>query len=123
MPNYAITSEDHLYRRFSILDEPNYAVFWKFDNGRKIPTSAAFKTKPKEDGLSVNIAALTTLEDTITNYPNDAVAEFSASIPLYEGYNCLHKPSKNNKAHSIIEGDTNPIAKKLSKSVTKVFQF
>lgn len=58
MPNYSITDADFLYRRFSILDEPNYAVFWKLDNGRKIPSSAAFKTKPNEDGLSVNIAGV-----------------------------------------------------------------
>lgn len=57
MPNYSITDADFLYRRFSILEEPNYTVFWKLDNGRKIPSSAAFETKPNEDVLSVNIAA------------------------------------------------------------------
>lgn len=123
MPNYSITNADFLYRRFSILEEPNYAVFWKLDNGRKIPSSAAFKTKPNEDGLSVNIAALTTPEATVGNSEEFGVAEISASTPIILGYECEHNPQPDNDAHALIVGDTKPIAKKLSKAITQVFQF
>jgi hypothetical protein len=123
MPNYSITNEDFLYRRFSILDEPNYAVFWKLDNGNKVPSSAAFKTKPNEDGLSVNIAALTTPEATVGNAKEFGVAEISASTPIILGYECEHNPQSGNDAHALIVGDTKPIAKKLCKAITQVFQF
>lgn len=123
MFEYTITNKDFLFRRFSIIDEPKYEGFWKLKNGIKIPSSAAFKTKPNEDGLSVDIAALTTLE-LASLYPEKfGVAEFSASIPIDLRYECKHKPSPKNKAHAIIVGNTNPIAKKLSLSITQVFQF
>ena len=123
MPNYLISDTDFLYRRFSILEEPNYSVFWKLDNGRKIPSSAAFKTKPNEDGLSVNIAALTTPEATVGNIKEFGIAEISASTPMVLGYKCEHNPKPDNIAHALIVGDTKPIAKKLSKTITQVFYF
>ncbi len=123
MTNYEITHLDFLYRRFSILDEPNYAVFWKLENGRKIPSSAAFKTKPNENGLSVNIAALTTPEKTVGDAQSFGVAEISASTPLTLGFECIHDIQPDNEAHALIVGDTKSIAKKLSKAVTQVFQF
>jgi hypothetical protein len=123
MPNYQITDADFLYRRFSISNEPNYAVFWKMDNGRKIPSSAAFKTKPNEDGLSVNIAALTTPQATVGKAEEFAVAEIPASIPIDLGYRCEHNPQPDNYAHALIVGDTTRIAKKLSKAITDVFHF
>ena len=123
MTNYEITNSDFLYRRFSILDEPNYSVFWKLENGRKIPSSAAFKTKPNEDGLSVNIAALTTPEETVGDIQSFGVAEISASTPLDLGFECIHDIKPENQAHALILGDTKSIAKKLSKAITQVFQF
>ncbi len=123
MPDYVITREDFLYRRFPIIDKPNYAVFWKMDNGRKVPSSAAFKTKANEKGLSVNIAALTTPESTIGNVKKFGAAEISASTPIDLGYHCQHDAQPGNNAHALIVGNTNPIAKKLSKSITQIFQF
>lgn len=122
MPEYKITSEDLLFRRFPISDEPKYAVFWKLNaEGQKIPSSAAFKTKPNEDGLSVDIAALTTPEQTAGNKNEFGVAELSASTPIELGYNCIHNRKEGNDAHALIVGDTNPIAKKLTKAVTQTF--
>ncbi len=123
MANYEITDLDFLYRRFYILDEPKYTGFWKLENGRKIPSSAAFKTKPNENGLSVNIAALTTPEKTVGDALSFGVAEISASIPLSLGFECVHDIQPDNEAHALILGDTKSIAKKLSKAVTQVFQF
>lgn len=123
MPDYLITNTDFLYRRFSILDEPNYAVFWKLENGRKIPSSAAFKTKPNENGLSVDIAALTTPQTTVGNANEFGVAEIPAATPINLGYVCRHDPMPDNNAHALIVGDTKPIAKKLSRAATQVFDF
>ena len=123
MSDYSITNTDFLYRRFSILEEPNYAVFWKLENGTKIPSSAAFKTKPNEDGLSVDIASLTTPETTVGNPNKFGVAEISAETPINLGYVCRHDPLPDNNAHALIVGDTKPIAKKLSKAITQVFDF
>jgi hypothetical protein len=123
MTDYLITESDFLYRRFSILDEPNYAVFWKIENGQKIPSSAAFKTKSNENGLSVDIAELTKPEITVGNKKEFGVAEISAAIPMSLGYICKHDPMPNNNAHALIIGDTTSIAKKLSRAVTQVFQF
>ncbi len=124
MPNdYTITNDDLLYRRFPIKAEPAYMPFWKQEGDRKIPTSAAFKTKPGENGLSVNIAALTTPELTVESYTVFAVAEFPASVPLSAGYQCAQDEEVDNVAHALVLGDTNPIAKKLSRSVTHVFEF
>jgi hypothetical protein len=119
MPDYFITLNDYLYRRVP-KNNPNY---WKEVNGIKVPSSFAFKTKPEEDGLSVNIVALTTSEATIGNVINFGVAEISASIPIDLGFECKHDPQPENDAHALIVGNTNPIAKKLSNAVTQVILF
>ena len=63
---------------------------------------AAFKTKPNEDGLSVNIAALTTPEATAGNADEFGVAEISASTPISLGYECEHNPQPENEAHALM---------------------
>lgn len=123
MPKYTITNLDLLYRRFSIIDEPKFASFWKLENGRKIPSSAAFKTKPNEDGLSVNIASLTTPEKIVLNANEFGVAEIAALLPIGLGFECKHKPRPRNRSHAIIVGNTNPIARKLANAITHVYQF
>ena len=115
MSNYTITNKDILYRRIP----KNNPYCWKEVDGIKIPSSANFKTNKDEDGLSVNIAALITPETIIKKFPNNNVAEFSASVPFSEKYNRIQKGK--DASHAIIEGDTNPIAKKLAKAVTKVY--
>ena len=116
MLNYKIINTDNLYRRV-----PKNKFYWKNVNGRKVPSSFAFKTKPNEDGLSVNIKVLTTLELTVENTELFGVAEFSASIPLGLGFTCRYDPKPDNDAHALIVGDTRRIAKKLSKAVIKIF--
>lgn len=122
MDEYVITDKDFLYRRFPIIEEPRYAVFWKLINGRKVPSSAAFKTKKDEDGLSVDIASLTTLLQSAGNPTQYGVAEISAATPISLGYLCKQDRQPGNDAHALIVGDTNPIAKKLSRAVTKIFE-
>jgi len=114
---YNITNDDLLYRRIP----RNKPDCWKVVNGVKVLSSFNFKTRPKEDGLSVNIAKLIKPEEIFSKCPSNDVAELPASVPICEGFNCIQKG--NDPTHAIIEGDTNPIAKKLAKAVTQVFQF
>ena len=116
MPDYTITEKDNLYRRIPY--KPNY---WKEINGIKTPSSFAFKTKPNEDGLSVNIASLTTIENTVMDSQLFGIARFPAAIPLELGYKCKHDPKPDNNAHALILGNTNKIAKKLSTAAIQVF--
>ena len=110
---YNITKGDLLYRRI-----PHQPSFWKEVNGVKVPSSGNFKTNKGEDGLSVNIAALIKPTVIIAKHPNNDVAEFSASVPISEGLNCIQKGK--DPTHAVIVGDTNPIAKKLAKAITTV---
>jgi hypothetical protein len=115
MPDYHITREDFLLRRFPISDDPRYALFFKEVNGKKIPSSAAFKTKPNEDGLSVNIKSITS--DTMQFVQDPTLfdyVEFSAAIPLDNNFECRHNPQTNNYGHALIVGDTNKLAKKIT---------
>lgn len=121
LDNYIITNKDSLYRRYPIREEPKYEHFWKLENGRKIPSSAAFKTKIGEAGLSVDIASLTTPAKTSGDPLLFGVAEFQASVPLDAGLTCLHDKQPGNYAHALILGDTNPIAKKLSRSIVAIY--
>jgi len=114
--SYNITKEDLLYRRI-----PHQPSFWKDVNGVKVPSSGNFKTNKGEDGLSVNIATLIKPEAIFAKHPNNDVAEFLASVPIAEGFNCIQKGKDS--THAIIEGDTNPIAKKIAKAVTTVHRF
>lgn len=86
-----------------------------FINEQNTITSACFKTKKGEDGLSVDIQKL--IEGDITNrYNNDThiLALIKAKIPMDLGYECQHKPVEGNYSHGIIIGDTSSIAKQLA---------
>jgi hypothetical protein len=63
MPLHQITPEDELLRR--IILQPQF--FKITPDGVRRPTSAAFKMRSGEDGLSVDILGLTTLEQAIAN--------------------------------------------------------
>lgn len=117
---YIIRSEDELIRRIPL--KPSHT---KIVNGELRPTSAAFKTSPKDaDGLSVDIMALTSIEKAIPNRTTHTGAILLARIPIDEGYECKHTPEPFNDAHAIIVGDTSPIAKKLAeKSVILKFDY
>lgn len=77
-------------------------------------TSACFKTKPGEDGLSVDIEALVKDVSTIFDKETHTVARLKAAVPMELGYDCKHDTIEGNFAHALIVGDTNPIAKKLA---------
>ncbi len=117
---YSIINEDYLLRRFPIIDNPIFVHFFKKIDGRYYPTSAAFKTKRDENGLSINIKVLTLdINRFIGELTSFRVAEFLAQIPIENNYECRHDPypaeDTQNGAHALILGDTKRIAKKLAK--------
>ncbi|MCC6725002.1 MAG: hypothetical protein IT258_10865 [Saprospiraceae bacterium] len=105
MNTYEITPKDILLRRIPL--KPSH-IF----QGRI--TSACFKTKPNENGLSVDIEALVIDIPSSYNMDTHTLARVSASVPIELGYVCKYDPVEGNNAHALITGDTCPIAKKLA---------
>src|SRR5690606_10836583 len=104
---YVITDEDLLLRRFPLIPE-----FLKLVNGIHVPSSAAFKTKRGENGLSVNIRAITIDYGVFISDKNYfRIAQFFAALPLDNGFDCQYDPNPSedpeNDAHALIVGNTN----------------
>lgn len=102
---YEILGTDNLLRRIPL--KPSH-IF----QGRI--TSACFKTKPGENGLSVDIEAIVNDITATYNKETHTLARLAAAIPMDLGFDCKHDPVEGNYAHALIMGDTNPIAKKLA---------
>ena len=105
MKIYSIQEKDELLKR--VPKVPSH-----FNDGRI--TSAAFKPKSGEDGLSVDILRLTTIENSIKD-----PAKFLAAIIISEdatkaGCESIHDPVPENYSHALIKGITKQIARKLS---------
>lgn len=107
MPNkpYEIKSTDSLLRRIPL--KPSHIFQGSI-------TSACFKTKPGEVGLSVDIEALINRISESYNQETHTLSRLSAALPMELGYECKHDPVDGNFAHALIIGDTNPIAKRLA---------
>ncbi len=65
--------------------------------------SGAFTTR-RGEGISVNLARLTTPEDTLRPRPTFGLGNLQAAIPRGLGLNVRHAPVPDNDAHSLIEG-------------------
>lgn len=78
------------------------------------PTSACFKLKPGEDGISVDILRLTTVRNSIKNPKTHLAGILRASIPINYGCNCVHSPVESNEAHALIKDVNKAIARKLA---------
>jgi hypothetical protein len=110
---YTITTADTLVRRI-----PKVPSHCKIIEGRIMATSGAFKTNTGEDGLSVDILALTTLLQAVQNPQKNYAGLLKAEVPMNEKYECRHDPKDYNQAHALIVGNTRPIAKKLAAACT-----
>ncbi len=110
---HTIITADILIRRI-----PKVPSHFKVVEGRMIANSIAFSTKPDEDGLSVDILALTTLLQAVQNPQKNYAGLLKAEIPMNEKFECKHDPIDGNNAHALIVGNTRPIAKKLAAACT-----
>lgn len=113
MPPYQITIADELLRRV-----PRQPAFFKEVNGIRQLSSAAFKMKSSEDGLSVDIRALTTLAQAVPNLGTHTAAILPARVPLTMGLPCDHNPVPGNDAHALIRNVTSSIARQLAEQAT-----
>lgn len=113
---YSITAENDLIRRI-----PQQPPFFKLnERGETVLSSAAYELKKDEDGLSVDIAALTTLQAAVfshTTLTGGAVtgALLVADVPMSLGCTCEHNPVPGNGAHALIKGNfTKSLRRKLA---------
>ena len=95
-----ISELDSLYRRIS----PRHYV--PGENGMRV-SSAAYKLRGSEDGFSVNLARMSTPEETLQQggMPRMGVGELEARIPLGMGFHLKHDPKPDNQAHVLMTGD------------------
>jgi hypothetical protein len=78
--------------------------------------SGAFTTR-RGEGLSVNLARLTTPEETLRPRPTFGLGSLKAAIPTGLGLNVRHAPSPHNHAHSLIEGqNTRAIRRQMAEA-------
>jgi hypothetical protein len=75
-------------------------------------SSAAFQNTSNTDDMSVNLAKLTTLEETISGFPDFGVASFLAGLARELDQQVLHDPIPDNGAHSIVRGKKSKRIKK-----------
>lgn len=101
-----ILDDDELYRRI----HPN---FWKPDG---TVSSAMFKQRGG-DGLSVDFAKLTTIDQTLDGYSSFGLASIAVRVPRQLELEVLHDPLPDNYAHGIVSGKiTESKAKKVARS-------
>lgn len=95
--------------RIDDLSITNDALLWRRlhptqvicnDDGSYRISSAAFKDGNHE--VSVNLAALTTTEDTLAGFPDRGIAELQAGIPRSLKHALVRDPEPQNPAHALI---------------------
>ena len=81
--------------------------------------SGAFKRGGRPAGrFSVDLARLTTPEETLRPRPTFGLGSFQAAIPRGLGLTVRHAPLQDNQAHSLIEGqNTRAICRQMAERV------
>jgi hypothetical protein len=110
-PLETIRPEDGLLRRIPLYN-PSY---FKPDNSI---SSLAFKPRKVDlGGLSVDLERLTTHQRAILDKRKFRLARLEARVPFSLGLNCIHSPTEDNQAHSLIQGNfTNQVSRQLATS-------
>lgn len=109
-----IQNEDQLLRRVPFTD-PAYIK----DDGSL--SSFAFKPKNGENGLSVNIAWMTTYEKSILDKARFRLYSISAGIPRSLELNCIYDPLPDNAAHALITGNfTKGICRQMASMAQRI---
>ncbi len=100
-----IYDADELYRRIPL--------YWVKPNGL---SSAAFQNTTGTNDMSVDLASLTTPEETASVKKDCGVVSFYASLARKYEQEVLHTPMVENYAHSSVRGKkTKSTRKKLAK--------
>lgn len=93
----AVADEDELYRRLA----PHH-----IKEGGRVSSSAFKRGKIPDPEVSVNLARLTTIEETLATRPEHGVGMLPARLPRSIGLTVRHDPVSDNHAHTVIEGQT-----------------
>ncbi len=80
------------------------------------PASSSFSLKKGEQGLSVDLEKLTTLESSILDPERFRLYRLKVSDCTNLGLNCEHDPVEDNPAHSLIMA---PISRGASRQLAK----
>ncbi len=96
----SIDNNEILWRRFP-LRQGYFKDWYKQDeNGNWHPTSIAFlDNRSRTHSLSAYIASETDLNRLRTDYPNDNIASFPASVPLKFNHTIKRVPDKGYDSH------------------------
>jgi hypothetical protein len=106
----AISDEVILWRRV----HPEQLVFNSNLNEMR-PTSQSFQNTSGSDGMSVNIASETTIEETLHGYEDHFIVSLEVGIVRSLNQGVIRKPLPDNPAHSEVTGKkTKSIKKRLS---------
>nr|NQU94027.1 hypothetical protein [Bacteroidota bacterium] len=109
-----ILDKDRLLRRIQFLD-PN---FFKPDG---TPASSSFTTKPRENGLSVDIERMTTYEKSIQDINRFRLFALQCEYIRHLGFECIHDPLVGNHAHALIAGQiTRTKARKFASHALRI---
>ncbi len=86
--------------------------------------SGAFKRGGKPAGrFSVDLARLTTPEETLRPRPTFGLGSLQAVIPRGHGLTVRHAPLQDNHAHSLVEGqNTKAICRQLAEATALIIQ-
>ena len=76
-----------------------------YDFDRAIIQSSAFDNSPGTNAMSVNLARLSSVEETLAGHPGYGIASLTAESLYVENQHIRHKPESNNFAHCDVEGD------------------
>jgi len=112
-----ILDEDNVLRRVPTF-LPNY---FKPDGSI---TRVAFSTKKDEDGLSVNLERLTTVEKSILNPSKFKLFKINVGVvknEINDDLDVVYNPKEDNEAHCLITGNiTKGKANQLKKNANEV---
>ena len=98
--NINILPEHNLLRRYIFPNPPNLTLIK--ENGEICST--CFHLKPNENGISVNLEHLTTLEESIIDRTKYRLLRLRAGAVQQINLTIEHSPEPNNYSHSLIKG-------------------
>ena len=108
----SVDDSDNLYRRIA----PAHV------NPDGTVNSGAYKYGGKfASSISVDLARLTTPEDTLRYRPTFGLGSLEARVPRGLGLTVRHAPMDDNRAHCLIEGsNTRAICRQMAESTTLI---
>ena len=109
-----IGESDSLYRRF-------FSNELVPDVGGKRLASSVYKKRPHEDGVSMNLARISTPQETQRGGEvGMGVGELPARVPLGTGFTLKHDPKPDNQAHVLMTGEFKRANRKILARATRV---